>query len=345
MIAFLAFLAERGIGAHFKQDKFAPNALAPVDNLIKRIKQYLRKRLTEEGQDAQNWTDYFDEAVRAQNTRKLEVLSRMSPNQLVGADGAPQSENAAATIFNLEQEQAAKLAKNKERHERRKTTLQREGAFRVPVELTSRKRALQASHGGELHPVANFEGSRVVSGLDGRAYPMGTVAPASRQSLSVRLPPRLQRPGKMGKPEQRQILDEFTEIGRRFLRPRPEQSASLDEFDAEMRRAPGFEAALQRVGFRNAPGDNTRATGKFVDLFGDFKLARKTVFLEKAETSDEDEPGRPTIQEREDFLAAAYEEVRAFPEFREGTFLQREIRRQRLRRAEREVREFEEFRA
>jgi len=148
----------------------------------------------------------------------------------------------------------------------------------------------------------------------------------------------------MGKPEQRQILDEFTEIGRRFLRPRPEQSASLDEFDAEMRRAPGFEAALQRVGFRNAPGDNTRATGKFVDLFGDFKLARKTVFLEKAETSDEDEPGRPTIQEREDFLAAAYEEVRAFPEFREGTFLQRERRRQRLRRAEREVAEFEEFR-
>ena len=267
----------------------------------------------------------------------------MAPNQLVGADGAPQSEDAAATIFNLEQEQAEKLAKNKERHERRKTTLQREGAFRVPVELMFRKRALQASHGGELHPVANFEGSRVVSGLDGRAYPMGTVSVASRHSLSVRLPPRLQRPGKMGKPEQRQILDEFTEIGRRFLRPRPEQSASLDEFDAEMRRAPGFDAALQRAGFRNAPGDNTRATGKFVDLFGDFKLARKTVFLEKADTSDEDAPGRPTIEEKDAFLEAAYEEVRAFPEFREGSFMQREMRRQRLRRAEREVREFPEF--
>ena len=49
--AFLAFLAERGIGAHFKEDKFAANALAPVDNLIKRIKQYLRKRLTEEQLD------------------------------------------------------------------------------------------------------------------------------------------------------------------------------------------------------------------------------------------------------------------------------------------------------
>ena len=61
--AFLTFLAERGIGAHFKQDKFAPNALAPVDNLIKRIKQYLRKRLTEEQLDAQNWTDFFDESI------------------------------------------------------------------------------------------------------------------------------------------------------------------------------------------------------------------------------------------------------------------------------------------
>ena len=322
----------------------------------------MRKRLTEEQKDAQNWTEFFDESIRAQNTRKLEVLSRMAPNKLVGADGAPQSENAAATIFNLEQEQAEKLAKNKERHERRKTTLQREGAFRVPVELMFRKRALQASHGGELHPVANFEGSRVVSGLDGRAYPMGTVAVASRHSLSVRLPPRLQRPGKMGKPEQRQILDEFTEIGRRFLRPRPEQSASLDEFDAEMRRAPGFDAALQRAGFRNAPGDHTRATGKFVDLFGDFKLARKMVFLEKADTSDEDDlPSRPTIQERDAFLAAAAEEVRTFPEFREmdleevrafpefreigrrPSFLQRYRRSRRLRRAEQEVREFPEF--
>ena len=34
--AFLAFLAERGIAAHFKQDKFAPQALAPVNNLIKK---------------------------------------------------------------------------------------------------------------------------------------------------------------------------------------------------------------------------------------------------------------------------------------------------------------------
>ena len=135
------------------------------------------------------------------------------------------------------------------------------------------------------------------------------------------------------------------EIGRRFLRPRPEQSASLDEFDAEMRRAPGFEAALQRAGFRNTPGDNTRATGKFADLFGDFKLARKTVFLKKkADTSDEEDmPNRPTIEERDAFLARAVEEVRGFPEFREGSFLQREIRRQRLRRAEEEVRAFPEF--
>ena len=56
---------------------------------------------------------FFNEAIRAQNTRKLEVLSRMAPNKLVGADGAPQSENAAATIFNLEQEQAEKLAKTR----------------------------------------------------------------------------------------------------------------------------------------------------------------------------------------------------------------------------------------
>ena len=72
-------------------------------------------------------------------------------------------------------------------------------------------------------------------------------------------------------------------------------------------------------------------------------LLAKRFFWKKADTSDEDAPGRPTIEEKDTFLAAAYEEVRAFPEFREGSFMQREMRRQRLRRAEREVREFPEF--
>ena len=107
------------------------------------------------------------------------------------------------------------------------------------------------------------------------------------------------------------------------------------------------------------PPETTR---KFVDLFGDFKLARKTVFLEKADTSDEDDlPSRPTIEERDAFLAAAAEEVRAFPEFREmdleevrafpefreigrrPSFLQYYRRSRCFRRAEQEVREFPEF--
>ena len=58
-------------------------------------------------------------------------------------------------------------------------------------------------------------------------------------------------------------------------------------------------------------------------------------------------PSRPTIEEREAYLAQAVEKVRAFPEFREmdlrAPFLQRFRRSRRLRRMKQEVREFPEF--
>ena len=78
-------------------------------------------------------------------------------------------------------------------------------------------------------------------------------------------------------------------------------------------------------------------------LFGDFKEVRKIVYLEADPSTDEDRPSRPTIEQRAAQLERDYEEVRRFPEFREGTFLQRELRRQRLRRAEEEVRGYPEF--
>ena len=49
--AFLAHLQKYGIKARFKQDKYAPNSLAIVNNAIKRIKKYIRKRIIEEGED------------------------------------------------------------------------------------------------------------------------------------------------------------------------------------------------------------------------------------------------------------------------------------------------------
>ena len=52
-----------------------------------------------------------------------------------------------------------------------------------------------------------------------------------------------------------------------------------------------------RVGERPIAGifDANEKHVYFADLFGDFKLARKTVFLEKADTSDEEDmPSRPS---------------------------------------------------
>ena len=269
----------------------------------------------------------------------------MAPNEIFGQNGAPINENAEHTVFNLEQEQAEKMKKNKEKHQRLKSNLIREGAFRIPVDLAfNKKRALQASHSGEVHGIQNFEGTRVVSTRDDKAYPISTIEPANRASLSVRLPPRLQRPGRIGKGEQRQMLEEYVGIGKAFLRPLRDQSSPIELFDEELRKAPGYEAALQRAGFRNAPGDQYRATGKFISLFGDFKQVRKTVYLELDASTDDDNPSRPTI-DRDEQLRRDYEEVRGFPEFLEGgrLFRQREARRRRLRRGYEEVRNFPEF--
>ena len=189
-----------------------------------------------------------------------------------------------------------------------KQTLQKEGAFRIPVDLhLNQRRVLQASHSGEVHGVENFEGTRVVSARDHKAYPMNSVEPVNRASLSVRLPPRLQRPGKMGQGEQRQILEEYVDVAKAFLRGEAEQSAPIESFDAELRKAPGYAEALLRVGFRNAPSDPFRATSKFVKLFGDFSEVRKVVYLEANPSTDEERPSRPTIEERAAQLERDYE--------------------------------------
>ena len=110
--------------------------------------------------------------------------------------------------------------------------LAKAGAFRIPLRLSWDKNVMQASHSGEVHQIAGFENSRVVSARDGKAYPMATVAVSDRDSLDVRLPPRLQRRGRLTQKDQRQILQDFVPIGRDFLRPRANQEAPIEEFDA-----------------------------------------------------------------------------------------------------------------
>ena len=135
---------------------------------------------------------------------------------------------------------------------------------------------MQASHSGEVHGVAGFENSRVVSARDGRAYPMATVALSDRRALDVRLPPRLQRRGKLTQADQRRILQQFVPAGRDFLRPRPNQEAPIEDFDERMRQEAGYADALQEAGFRNPPNNAFKATQKFVLLFGDLVIMMRT---------------------------------------------------------------------
>ena len=57
------FLEEMGINQRFKTDEFAVNNLSMVDNRIRFIKEYIRKRMTEEGEENGMWDTYFNEAL------------------------------------------------------------------------------------------------------------------------------------------------------------------------------------------------------------------------------------------------------------------------------------------
>ena len=144
-----AEMARRGIQHRFKTDRFSPNSLGMIDEKIKRVKTYIRQRLTEEGEDADSWEQYFGEAVEAQNMRVHKVLYNQAPEELYDSGGEPEDEDAEHTIFALQKDSAMKFHKNKRKHARRVEQLQTQGGFRAPERLNwQNRRILQATHEG-----------------------------------------------------------------------------------------------------------------------------------------------------------------------------------------------------
>ena len=84
---------------------------------IKRVKEYIRRRMTESGG---NWTDYFNEAVAASNGRvHKEALYNMAPEDMYDDFGEPASENAQHSIFAVSKDMAKKFEKNKNKEARK----------------------------------------------------------------------------------------------------------------------------------------------------------------------------------------------------------------------------------
>ena len=110
-----------------------------IDEKIKRVKTYIRQRLTEEEEDASDWTKYFYEAVRAQNDRVHKVLYNQAPDELYDEDtGLPEDMDAKNTIFALQKDSAKKFAKNKRKHERKVEALQAAGFMDVTADDCNR---------------------------------------------------------------------------------------------------------------------------------------------------------------------------------------------------------------
>ena len=181
-------MTRRGIQHRFKTDRYSPNSLGMIDEKIKRVKEFIRRRMTESGG---NWTDYFDSAVTASNGRKhKQALYGMAPEEVYDEFGEPASENAEHTIFAISTDMATKFAKNKNKEVRKVEKLKQQGGFRAPLRMTWERRSLQATHGGRTIQVSGFEGSRVLS--PGRTpYPVSTVQAVPFDSRDVRIPERL----------------------------------------------------------------------------------------------------------------------------------------------------------
>ena len=129
----------------------------------------------------------------------------MAPGDLYDSGGEPEvkydymgdpHQDASHTIFALQKDAAAKFHKNERKHARRVEQLQAQGGFRAPESLNWKdRRILQATHEGQARQIAGFNGTRVVD-TTGAEFEVSTVEPVPRTALSVRLPPRLQRPGR-----------------------------------------------------------------------------------------------------------------------------------------------------
>ena len=97
--AFRLYLEAKSITHRLKTDaRYSHNNLAMVDGVMGKIRNYIRKRLTEEaveGQDnTSDWPEYFEEAVEAQNNRRYKVLSNMKPDELYDENSRPESDAA-----------------------------------------------------------------------------------------------------------------------------------------------------------------------------------------------------------------------------------------------------------
>ena len=141
-----------------------------------------------------------------------------------------------------------KFHKNKRKHARRVEQLQAQGGFRAPERLNwQNRRILQATHEGQVREVAGFNGTRVVD-TTGAEFEVSTVEPVPRDALSVRLPPRLQRPGKQTKPDKRAILQPWADSGRTMLSLRVNQEAPVPVFGTHLRAQVFPVQALGPVG-------------------------------------------------------------------------------------------------
>ena len=140
--AFRFYIEGKGIQHRRKTDaRYSHNNLAMVDQKMGAIRSYIRGRLvadgvTDEDDIVARWPDYFDDAIHAQNDRRLHVLSDMRPTDLYDEDGRPEeTEEAQATLFKIEKDMAEGFHKNKVKQDDKKSELDRTQAFRVPISV------------------------------------------------------------------------------------------------------------------------------------------------------------------------------------------------------------------
>ena len=209
---------------------------------------------------------------------------------------------------------ANKFAKNKNKEARKVEKLKQQGGFRAPLRMTWERRSLQATHGGRTIQVSGFEGSRVLS--PGRTpYPVSTVQAVPFDSRDVRIPERLQRPGRQSEADKRRILAPFRDLGVAYLREQAMEESSIADFELALRPR-GFPQALQEANIRGA------VVRKFARLFPEFGMTdhdRRIYLIPDAseEEEDEDAPPRRLRIDMHRQLMRDYDEVAAFPEFGE----------------------------
>ena len=249
---FQSMLERRKI-KHRVKPKEDLNAIATLDAAIQNIKRALARRVSSRDSD---WLRELDAAIKGYNNSYHESI-QTEPNDISDHD-----------IFALKKQAVQKAQKTSDVILKRKTELEKKGAFRVFLAKTGglRQRADKARYSEEVHEIDSFPASGIVKDSAGKSFLTKLVMPVPKDSSSLAPERQYERQGSAQTDDiRRTALEPFVQS----ILPLVKHGMNLGTLTQRSKVIPGFADELKK--------QKTNMKG-FLQLFPQFQIQDGKVY-------------------------------------------------------------------